>query len=104
MEINWSGPIYGAIAFLAIGLGYPWVIKVEYRFGARAWKPVLALGVTLLVGSLLVPGFAASAVVGIFGGSVIWGAQEVVEQEQRVLDGQYPVDPERREHYEERRR
>ncbi|MFO8072375.1 MAG: DUF4491 family protein [Polyangia bacterium] len=104
MEPNWSGLIYGAIAFLAIGVGYPWVIKVEYHFGARAWRPVLALGALLLIGSVLVPGFTASAVVGIFGGSVIWGAQEVVEQEQRVLDGQYPINPARREHYEERPR
>jgi hypothetical protein len=30
---------------VCIGLGFAWVIRVEYHLGARVWKAVLGLGI-----------------------------------------------------------
>jgi hypothetical protein len=93
--MNVSGIIYGFTTLCLIGLGFLWVIRLEYYLGARIWKGVLALGILLCLVSLWVPWFWASALLGIFGGSVIWGATELPEQEKRVQMGLFPANPKR---------
>jgi hypothetical protein len=96
MVINLKGVFFGFFMLLVIGIGFLWVIKLEYYVGAWLWKGVLALGVLICVASLFVPDFTASALLGIFGGSVVWGATELPGQEQRVKQGLFPVNPKRK--------
>lgn len=82
---------------VVIAIGFVWVIKFEYYFGARLWKAVLALGILICLVSLLMPDFVTSALVGIFGGSVVWGATELPGQEERVRRGLFPSNPKRKD-------
>lgn len=86
-----------------IGIGFVWVIKLEYYLGAGIWKGVLAIGLLLSVGSIFMPTFVTSAVMGIFGGSVVWGATELPDQEERVKAGHFPANPRRSDSGKEER-
>jgi hypothetical protein len=94
--VNISGLYLGLFMLFSIGFGFFWVIKVEYYWGARLWKAVLSLGLLICLASLFVSSFAASALLGILGGSVVWGATELPAQEQRVRRGTFPANPRRR--------
>lgn len=91
--MNWTGVYLGLFMLLAIGFGFFWVIRLEYYLGARIWRWVLLLGVGVCLLSLLMPGFTASALIGIFGGSIVWGATELPGQEERVRRGLFPANP-----------
>jgi hypothetical protein len=93
--MNTTGILFGLFTFLAIGLGFVWVIKVEYYVGARVAWAVAALGLALVLGSLFIPGFVPSAILGVLGGTVIWGATELPEQEKPVARGLFPANPRR---------
>jgi hypothetical protein len=96
MVINLNGVFLGFFMLFVIGIGFLWVIKLEYYVGAWVWKGVLALGVLICVASLFVLDFTASALLGIFGGSVVWGAMELPGQEERVQRGLFPANPKRK--------
>jgi hypothetical protein len=91
--VNATGILFGAFTFLAIGLGFVWVIKLEYYVGAQAAWAVGALGAALVLASLFIPGFTASAILGVIGGTLIWGATELPEQKKRVAKGLFPANP-----------
>jgi hypothetical protein len=93
--VNVTGILFGAFAFLAIGLGFVWAIKLEYYVGARAAWAVAALGAALVLASLTVPGFTPSAILGVLGGTLFWGATELPAQEERVARGLFPANPRR---------
>ncbi len=93
--MNPSGVLLGLFMLSTIGIGFFWVIKLEYYLGARVWKLILALGLLVCLTSLIMPSFAASALMGILGGSVIWGATELPAQEERVRRGLFPANPQR---------
>ena len=93
--MNLTGLILGLFMLVVIGLGFVWVIKLEYYVGAHVWKAVMAGGVLVVLVSLFITDFMASALVGIFGGSIIWGATELPDQELRVRDGLFPANPDR---------
>ena len=90
------GILLGLYMLLVIALGFVWVIKLEYYFGARIWPAVLTLGILICLASLFMPNFTTSALLGIFGGSVVWGAMELPGQEERVQRGLFPSNPERK--------
>jgi hypothetical protein len=90
-----TGILFGLFTFLAIGLGFLWVVKLEYYVGAHAAWAVAALGAAVVLASLFVPGFVLSATIGVLGGTLIWGATELLEQEQRVAKGLFPANPRR---------
>ena len=94
--MNFTGLIFACITLAAVGLGFLWVIKLEYYVGAHLAWPVGILGGVVVLASLLVPGFAASAVVGILGGTIVWGATELPDQEKRVKDGIFVANPKKR--------
>ncbi len=94
--MNLTGLSLGFFMLFCIGFGFFWVIKLEYYIGAGVWKAVLALGIVLCLLSLFVPNFTASALLGIFGGSVAWGATELPAQAERVRRGVFPANPKRR--------
>jgi hypothetical protein len=95
MSLNATGILFGLFAFIAIGLGFVWVINLEYYVGARTAWVVAALGAAITLASLFVPGFTLSAIMGVLGGTVIWGATELPKQEERVLKGLFPANPRR---------
>ena len=94
--MNFTGLIFACITLAAVGLGFLWVIKLEYYVGAHLAWPVGIFGGVVVLASLLVPGFAASAVVGILGGTIVWGATELPDQEKRVRDGIFMANPKKR--------
>ncbi len=93
--MNTTGILFGLFTFLAIGLGFVWVIKLEYYVGAHVAWAVAAMGAALVLASLLVPTFVISAILGLLGGTLLWGATEMRAQEERVARGLFPSNPRR---------
>ena len=90
---NLTGLGLGLFMLLAIGFGFFWVIKLEY---------FLAGGLLICLLSLFMPSFNSSALLGIIGGSIVWGATELPGQEERVRRGLFPANPRRRPDREDR--
>jgi hypothetical protein len=95
-ELNFWGLAFAGMTFVAIGLGFLWVVKLEYHVGAHVAKGVGALGIASAVASAFLPGFFASAVVGMIAGTIFWGATELSDQEERVRKGMFRANPRRR--------
>jgi hypothetical protein len=93
--MNLTGILFGLFTFLSIGLGFLWVIKLEYYVGAREAWAVAALGAALVLASLFLHNFVPSAILGVLGGTLIWGATELPAQEERVAKGLFPANPRR---------
>jgi hypothetical protein len=94
--MNTTGIFFGLFTVIAIGLGFVWVIKLEYYASAHLAKPVMALGVIMAVISLFIPDFTLAAMIGIVSGTVIWGSTELPDQEERVAKGMFPANPRKR--------
>lgn len=88
--MNIFGPSLGIAALFIIGLGFVWVIRGERYFGYLWWPYVMGLGFLLVVLALHIRGEWASALLGIFGASLIWGSTELKEQAVRAQIGWYP--------------
>jgi hypothetical protein len=93
--MNFAGLLLGFATLFLIGIGFFWVIKLEYYVGAYVWKWVLSLGILFCLVSIWLPSFWASALLGILGGSLVWGATELPDQEKRVQKGAFPSNPKR---------
>lgn len=88
--MNFFGLVLGLASLLIIGLGFVWVIRGEFYLGYLWWPYALGLGILLVLSSLFIPNLWGSALVGIFGASLIWGATELKEQAIRAEIGWYP--------------
>lgn len=88
--MNFFGIIIGIATFFIIGLGFVWVIRGERYFGYLWWPYVMAFGILLVLGSLFLSNDWASALVGAFGASFVWGSTELKEQAVRAKLGWYP--------------
>ncbi|MBN2526012.1 MAG: DUF4491 family protein [Deltaproteobacteria bacterium] len=95
--MNFSGLIIAIFTFFAIGLGFVWVIRLEYHVGAHVAKWVGVVGGLIVILSVFPNSFWISAFVGIVGGTVLWGATELPDQEKRVAAGQFPKKPKKSE-------
>jgi hypothetical protein len=91
--VNWTGISFGLFSALMIGVGFMWVIRLEYHFGAYRWRWVMLVGLALCAASLFMPNFPLAALVGITGGSIAWGAVELPHQEERVDHGLFRAHP-----------
>ena len=91
--MNWTGIELGLFSAFVIGIGFVWVIRLEYLVGAHVWKRVAGLGLVVCAASLLMPNFILAAIAGIVGGSIIWGAVELPHQEERVDHGLFRAHP-----------
>jgi hypothetical protein len=91
--MNLFGLTLGIVTLFIIGLGFIWVIRGERFFGYLWWVYVMALGIALVIGSLFIESIWGSALVGVFGASLIWGSTELKEQAIRAELGWYPFHP-----------
>jgi len=94
--VNLTGLYLGIFMLFSIGFGFLWVVRLEYALGSGMWRIVLVIGLLICLGSLFAPSFGLSAVLGIFGGSVVWGATELPAQAERVQHGLFPANPGRK--------
>lgn len=97
MDINFSGIILGAAAFLCIGMFHPIVIKAEYYFGVKCWWAFLLAGIAGIFGSIIVSNTIISAILGVFAFSSFWGILELFEQRERVRKGWFPANPKKKQ-------
>ena len=88
--MNTFGVLLGVATLFIIGLGFIWVIRGERYLGLLWWPYLLGLGILLVIGSLFIPLIWGSAVMGVFGGSLVWGSTEFKEQAVRAELGWYP--------------
>lgn len=94
--LNFWGLAFAGMTFVAIGVGFLWVIKLEYFVGAHVARAVGALGIAVAMASAFLPGFAASAIAGMIAGTIFWGATELPDQQERVRKGMFRANPRRR--------
>src|SRR5919106_711541 len=88
--MNFFGPTLGISTLLIIGLGFIWVIRGERFFGYLWWPYVMGFGILLILVSLFIASFWISALLGVFGASLVWGSTELKEQAIRAEVGWYP--------------
>ncbi len=91
--VNFEGIIVGAGAFIIIGILHPVVIKTEYHIGSKAWPMFLITGMLCIVLSFFCEKSAVSAILSIFGFSLLWSIRELFQQEKRVEKGWFPKNP-----------
>ena len=96
-----TGIIIAISTFLVIGIFHPIVIKVEYHTGTRYWWLFLLLGIACIVAALFTSSEVVSAVIGVVGASALWTIGELFEQRKRVKRGWFPMNPKRKEEYED---
>ena len=89
--MNPAGAILGLAALAIIGLGFVWVIRGERRLGWTWWPWFMLAGIVIVVISIFVPWTWLSALLGIFGASLVWGATEFRGQALRAARGWYPT-------------
>jgi len=88
--MNTFGLILGIATLFIIGFGFIWVIRGERYLGMLWWPYFMGWGFLLVIGSIFIPSVWGSALVGILGGSLIWGSTEFKEQAVRAELGWYP--------------
>jgi hypothetical protein len=88
--MNTFGLFIGIATLFIIGLGFIWVIHGERFLGLLWWPYFMGLGILLVIGSLFISSIWGSALIGIFGASLIWGSTEFKEQAIRAELGWYP--------------
>jgi hypothetical protein len=93
--MNTTGIVFAIFTVLAIGIGFVWVVRLEYHVGAHVAKIVALVGIVTILISLFLPAFWASAIVCVLGGTIVWGATELPDQEERVEKGIFPANPRR---------
>lgn len=93
MQLNYNGLLIGFLSFLIIGIFHPIVIKVEYYYGKKMWPLFMVVGIVCIVASFVLDNNIASIILGVFGFSSLWSIHELIEQEQRVLRGWFPSNP-----------
>jgi MFS-type transporter involved in bile tolerance (Atg22 family) len=95
-NLNLTGLIIGASAFLIIAFARYVTIKAEYYFTKKFWIAFLIIGIASLLASFFISSFIASAILSIFGFNFLWGIGEIIEQEKRVERGWFPKNPKRK--------
>jgi hypothetical protein len=91
--MNLFGPLAGLLALLVIGLGFLWVIRVEYALGWRWWYVFMGAGLVLVFLSIFADSALLSCLLGTAGASLVWGSTELKAQAARAELGWYPANP-----------
>ncbi len=77
--MQFAGLAIGLATLFFIGFGHAWVKWLLRYLGARTAPFVAVLGIVLIAASLFIGDWFWSALVGIFGFTVVWGAREIVQ-------------------------
>lgn len=101
MDINFLGVAIAFCTFLVIGIFHPIVIKVEYYCGTKLWWLFLIVGIAAVCAALFVDNTFFSALLGVMGASSLWSIGEIFQQRQRVKKGWFPMNPRRKNEYED---
>ena len=88
--MNYFGFLMGLATLFIIGLGFPLVIRGERYFGYLCWPYMMALGILIIIASLLMQVDWLSVVVGVLGATFVWGSTELKEQAVRTEIGWFP--------------
>jgi hypothetical protein len=88
--MNSFGLLVGLVTLVVIGMGFVWVIRGERYLGHLWWPYFMATGLALVLLSFTLSNDLASAIVGVIGGSFVWGSTEFKEQAIRTELGWYP--------------
>ena len=100
--LHFTGIGIAICTFLTIGLFHPLVIKVEYESGTRYWWVFLMLGILSLIGALFLSNVFLSSLIGVIGASLLWSIGELFAQKKRVEKGWFPMNPKRKEEYQQK--
>ena len=101
IELHYTGVLIAICTFLVIGLFHPLVIKTEYYTGTKYWWIWLICGLSCICAALFVANIFMSVVLGVTGASFLWGIGELFEQKKRVKRGWFPMNPKRKDEYED---
>jgi hypothetical protein len=93
-DLNYIGPLFGLIAFIAIGIFHPIVVKMEYYLGKNSWWMLLFPGLIFIILSIFFNDIW-SVVFGVFGFACLWSTIEIFKQHDRVLKGSAKRNPKR---------
>jgi hypothetical protein len=88
--MNFLGFALGVATIPIIGLGFVWVIRGERYFGYLWWPYVMSVGILMILASSSISNIWVSALLGVFGASLVWGSTELKEQAVRAEIGWYP--------------
>jgi len=88
--MNTFGILIGILTLAIIGLGFPLVIQTERRLGYLWWPYMLGLGVLIIISSLFIRNDWLCVIVGVIGGTFVWGSTELKEQAVRAELGWFP--------------
>lgn len=88
--MNWFGLLVGLVTCIIIGLGFVWVIRGERYLGYLWWPYFMSVGIGLVIISFFASNVWTSTLIGIIGGSFIWGSTEFKEQAIRAELGWFP--------------
>mgnify|MGYP001042180957 CR=1 FL=1 len=87
--MNFLGLIAGMVMLMVTMFGHILVVKGEYHLGTRLWPIFLILGISSILGSILVNNYFSVAF-GILGFTFLWGIYELFRQKERVRRGWFP--------------
>ncbi len=91
---KFSGIIIAVVALAGIGFGHVFVRKFTYRYGIKFAPLVLVIGLGLMYLSLHYSDLW-SAIMGVFGITVVWDGVEIYRQEKRIKEGWAEANPKR---------
>ncbi len=91
-----EGLLIGLFSFLIIGLFHPLVIKVEYYFGRKCWWVFLLVAIIFMALSITTSHILLSIAAGVIGFTCLWSIREILEQQERVRKGNFPLNPNRK--------
>jgi hypothetical protein len=95
MEINLIGVASALATFIGVWIGHVSVRRIE-RNTERLWLPIIValfVGVSAEVASFLTSSPILSAIMGIFGITLLWDALEFFRQQNRIRHGHAPANP-----------
>ena len=67
----------------------------------RRLKQKTLAGIGFIATAMIVANVIISALLGVVGASCLWSIGEIIEQRQRVKKGWFPMNPKRKEEYED---
>ena len=96
---SFTGLAVGISSFLIIGIFHPIVIKAEYRYGTQCWSVFAVAGCACAIGSIMIENVRFSTIMAVLAFSLFWSILEIFEQKKRVEKGWFPMNPKRKNEY-----